>query len=256
MSAKTGVNIKDPGNLAFYVDAANPNSYKPDSYPTTLFSMVPGGKDAQLYGTTNPYYTTQYGGGMSFQTSSQQYFRIDPVPLTTQSFAVEVWFKAGKGSTANGGNAWETIIGCGDVVSSALPPVGYRGWSITYISNSTQVRFGVNVTSSAGPAIVGGMNSGLVLTVGQVYNLLLQRNTVDQTLELYNNGTLWQSVTLNNTGSLDGSPNQIGTMSWKDGPGEPYMNHTYYSMKMYTNTQFTADEVQQNFNAVRNKFRI
>jgi hypothetical protein len=245
-SAKTGPNIKDVGNLAFYVDASNPKSYDSVNYPDKLFSMVPGGKDAQLYGY--PYYTPQdNGGSITFSTASQQRFLIDPVPLTTQSFAVEVWFRAGKGSTGVGYNG---ILSCGDLWSAAVQSI--KGWGMGMTQTTTATHYGVAITSSNGPQNL--LLSGPTLTVGQVYNFLLQRNTIDQKIELYVNGLIYGSFSLNNTGSLNGSPNQIQTSTYSY--GDLYNNNTYYSMKMYTNTQFTAAEVQQNFNAVRTKFGI
>jgi len=263
MSGKTGVNIKDPNNLAFYIDIANPNSYNPSRNPSTLFSMVPGGKDANLYGTTLPYYTTQYGGGMAFQTASQQRFLIDPVPLTTQSFAVEVWFRAGRAPNGlSSNNTWMGIIAAGDPVSSAGATT--TGWAIGTVGDSTRLFYGVSVSSSAGynsivqyddtPPNPSSFTPPLY-TVGQVYNFLLQRNTIDQKMELYVNGNKVGNFTLSNSASLvNPSPPTIKTQTWVYGC--QFNNNTYYSMKMYTNTQFTAAEVQQNFNAVRNKFGI
>jgi hypothetical protein len=261
-SAKTGPNIKDVGNLAFYVDASNPKSYDSVNYPDKLFSMVPGGKDAQLYGY--PYYTPQdNGGSITFSTASQQRFLIDPVPLTTQSFAVEVWFRAGKVPNGlNDINRWMGIIAAGDPVSSAGATT--TGWAIGTVGGSTRLFYGVSVSSSAGYNSITQYDdippnpsyfTPPLYTVGQVYNFLLQRNTIDQKMELYVNGNKVGNFTLSNSASLvNPSPPTIKTQTWVYGC--QYNNNTYYSMKMYTNTQFTAAEVQQNFNAVRTKFGI
>jgi hypothetical protein len=229
-------------SLIFYYDAANPKSYTGTS--ATWTDLTIGNRTNTLF--NSPTYTTTYGGGFTFSTASLQYFSIPAVSLTTESFAVDIWFKAG--SPVFTGNGYNGILSCADLYSS--PSQAKRGWGVGMPGFNSGSAYGLSLTSSAGPDIKAA--SGPTLTVGQVYHFFLQRNTTLQRFELYVNGAYYNSTaTIDNTGSIN-STSAIGTQTWQY--GSLYNNNTYYAIKMYTNKIFTATEISQNYSALKARF--
>ena len=229
--------------LTFYFDAANLRSYTGTG--ASWRDLTPGVRSMTL--TNSPVYSSTFGGGFTFSTASNQSFSIPAVSMTTESFAVDIWFKAGAPVVT--GNGYNGILSCGDLYASVGSAA--LGWGIGMPSNFTSSQYGATVTSSLGRGrvLVNGPN----LNTGTLYHLFMQRNTSNETLELYVNGVKHSSGSLSNTASVASTSN-ITTTTWLYGFASN--NNTYYTLKMYVNKVFSTSEIQQNYNAIKGRFGL
>ena len=249
-TAEGPANIIRDGLVA-YVDAGNDRSYYGSTTGWRDISI--GSRNATLINT--PTYTTEYGGGYTFVSGSdnpssplQQRFTIPYFNITTQPWAVEVWFKPSVNASylrgiVSAGDTWNT-----HTVIQPGPP----GWCLGYGGNG-----GTTIAFGASEATAVYRVGGPTLTVGQVYNLFMHRNTNDQKIYLYVNGVRWgTSASIPNTVSLTGNYTTIGSRVWQAGPGPSGPQGTMYSIKVYDGINYTDDDVLQNYNALKYRFGL
>jgi hypothetical protein len=233
--------------MAFYYDAANSVSYT--GVNTKWQDISRNNKLNTLY--NSPTYTSENQGGITFASASDQYFSITAVPLTTEPFAVDIWFKAGEAATGTGYNG---ILSCVDLYSTVGQGIPTTGWGIGMTATTTNSQYGA-VFFVGGTTYIRLLANGPTLTTGQIYHFFMQRNTTTQKLELYVDGVFYNSTatTVSNSYPVNSTAN-IGTQTWQY--GSLYNNNTYYAIKMYTNKVFTSSEVLQNYNTLKRRFGL
>tara|TARA_R110000868_G_scaffold405035_1_gene683934 strand:+ start:106 stop:855 length:750 start_codon:yes stop_codon:yes gene_type:complete len=244
-TAEGPANIVKDG-LRFNIDPANERSYYGSN--TQLRDITKNSWDMTL--SNSPTYTTDYKGSMTFSRAANQSFTLSPIFLTTESFAVDVWLTP----TPQAGTSWPGIISTGDLASTISNTsvgwgLGWFGGSSGYLNRCT---YGAVVTGSSIPATLIRAEVANVLSDGQLVNLIFTRNTIDARFELYVNGKLGGTIACSNNYSVSSS-SLIRPWIWQY--TKP-ANGTYHSIKMYTGTNFGAEEVSQNYNALKYRFGL
>ena len=230
MSYGFGKSIVTDG-LVFYVDAANENSY---SGSGSTFSDLVGSNDVTLYNT--PTYSSDNGGIFSFDGVNEG-GQTTSGTLLNAPITVDVWAKPQ--TTGSDG----TIVGNWrqtDFFFLLWWDVGVTAnfRAIYKTTSSTQV-----VTSES--ATRGTVNSWNHVSV-----------SVDGTdMKIYLDGTLQETVS---TGLLNTPPGAYRVGIAADYYGSPgvvtrNLDGDIAAVKIY-NRVLTADEVLQNYNALKNRF--
>jgi hypothetical protein len=211
------------------------------SYPRsgTTWSDL-SGNDRNTSLLNGPSYNSDYGGSLFFD-GSDDYLSIPYFNQTTQSFAVETWFKPQQNTEYLRG-----ILSCGDIWSGGL--VG-TGWCLGYFPENTQISYGVK--GSDGTIY---RETGPLLSANTIYNLFMVRNTEENILRLYVNGALYNSVAVPSSVSLSGNRLTITHRIWEYSPIGPFGD--FYSIKVYNNKSFTSSEVLQNYNAQKSRYGL
>ena len=213
--------------LEIYLDAASIGSYPRTG--TTWRDLSGNNRHATLYnGVTfdDTFYSLSFDG-------SNDYLSIPYYNITTESFAVEVWFTPYQNTDYLRG-----VLSCGDVWSGG---VGGQGWSLGYNGSSTDFHFGVR--GSDGSVYRSDYGSSIVW--GKTYHLFLCRDTSTQTLNLYVNGVKGNVISLSNSISLTGNGTSIRHGGWGYSPIGPYGK--IHSVKVYKNRNFTDAEVLSSY---------
>jgi hypothetical protein len=220
--------------LVLALDAADRNSYVSGS---TIWNDLSGNnRNTSL--VNGPSYNSGSGGSLFFD-GADDYLSIPYFNLTTQSFAVETWFKPQQNTTYLRG-----ILSCGDIWSTG----GRPGWCLGYFPDNTQISYGLT-----GGGVVY-RESGPLLVQNTIYNLFMVRNTEENILRLYVNGTLYNSIVVPSSVSLTGNRLTITHPIWDFSPSGPFGD--FYSIRVYDNKSFTSQEIQQNYNAQKSRFGL
>jgi uncharacterized delta-60 repeat protein len=209
------------------------------SYPrsgTTWNDLSGNNRNTSLI--NGPSYTSSYGGSLFFDGADDS-LSIPYFNLTTQSFAVETWFKPQQNTTYLRG-----ILSCGDIWSTG----GRPGWCLGYFPDNTQISYGL-----AGGGVVY-RQSGPLLVQNTIYNLFMVRNTEENILQLYVNGTLYNSVAVPSSVSLTGNRLTITHPIWDFSPPGPFGD--FYSIRVYNNKSFTSQEILQNYNDQKSRYGL
>ena len=228
MSYGFGKSIVTDG-LVFYVDAANENSYPGSG--TTWTDMVSSNIGTL---TNGPSFDSGNGGSIDFDGSNDRTdFPDNSSFKPTGSMTLLVWAKGQSGSTSIG------IIG-------ALGSSGNRGYFMG--CNTTQFRFSiasnsttlVNVTAShtdttSAPFMLTGVYSAST-------HLKLYKNTS----EIASN-----TSSIPATQYIGDKPLQIGNRG--DSYSTSFWNGNVYCAMIY-NKALSADEILQNYNALKGRF--
>jgi hypothetical protein len=239
------------GGLVLCLDAGNPKSYPGSG--TTWNDLSGRGNTFTLVNPSYYSYSSSNGGSIAFTRTLPPtaedggYATVTTSGILTaasylhNNHTTEVWFKSND-RTATGYNGTESVSAL--VVYTGFHSMWYYGpGSYTY-----------NIW-------------GQTLGVNNAYSLSISDSSVNvwtqlvavrsgTTLTLYKNGVFQTSGTI--TSGTDGTPtsntlristaNYSGDFSW-------HSNINFSSLKMY-NRALTAEEVQQNFNALRGRFGI
>jgi len=239
MSFSDGPKIITSG-LVIVLDAADRNSYIGSG--TTWRDMSGNGNNCTLI--NGPTFNSTNGGSLFFD-GADDYLSIPYFNLTTQSFAVETWFKPQQNTTYIRG-----ILSCGDLWSGPFPDgsAGRPGWCLGYFPDNTQISYGLT-----GGGVVY-REYGPSLSANTIYNLFMVRNTEENILRLYVNGTLYNSIAVPSSVSLTGNKLTITHQIWDFSPPGPFGD--FYSIKVYDNKSFTSQEVLQNYNAQKSRFGL
>lgn len=219
--------------LVFYVDAANSKSY-PGSGST--FSDLVGSDDVTLY--NSPTYSSDNGGIFSFDGGNEGGQTSTSTTLLDGPMTVDAWAKP---QTSSGDG---TIIG---------------NWTQTPAQESFLLWWDVGgtpnfraITRTSGAAIKATSETATRGTVNAWNHISVSVDTTS--LKIYLNGSLQETVL---TGSLISSLNRRASIAadynGTPGTGTRYLDGDIGAIKVY-NRALSADEVLQNYNALKNRF--
>lgn len=211
--------------LVFYLDATNPKSYSGTG--TTWYDLSKNGNNATL---ANVIYIN---GNLSFNgtTSMASKLSASGIPIGNASRTISGWFnRQGTGTSDQ-----QPIIWMGGNGTSTSFNIGVRS---NYSDNIT--------FSSYGSYNVNDFVSGVVATIGTWFHVVA---TLDgNTMKMYINGELNMTQTLP---TLNVNNNvYIGKES-----GGRALNGLINSVSIY-NKALSANEVKQNFNALRGRYEL
>jgi hypothetical protein len=229
MSYGYGKSIVTDG-LVFYVDAANGNSY---SGSGSTFSDLVGSDDVTLY--NSPTYSSDNGGIFSFDGGNEGGQTSTSTTLLDGPLTVDAWAKP------------QTSAGDGTIIGNWRQPNNtfLLWWDVGGTPNFRSIARTTStsvVTSET--ATRGTVNAWNHISV-----------SLDATsLKIYLNGSLQETVS---TGSLFASQNRRASIaadySGTPGTGTRYLDGDIGAVKVY-NRVLSADEVLQNYNALKNRF--
>lgn len=224
--------------LVIALDAADRNSYP--SSGTTWRDLSGNIRNASLI--NGPTFNNQNSGGLSFD-GVDDYFTINYFNLTTQPFAVDVWYRHSLNADFLRG-----IISCCDMWSGPATP----GWGIGFGTGNNALNWGV-VDQSGSLSVrrndVGNLNDN------EICNLTLVRNNLTETLTMYKNGAPFASPDfLSASTSLNGNRTTINSLTWLYSPIGP--KGTLYSIKIYNNVNLSQSDVLRNYNAQKSRFNL
>lgn len=233
MSYKYGPSIVTDG-LVFYVDAANENSY---SGSGSTFSDLVGSNDVTLY--NSPTYSSDNGGIFSFDGGNEGGQASTSTTLLDGPMTVDAWAKP---QTSSGDGA---IIG--NWTHPPTPESFLLWWDVGGTPNFraiTRTSGGASAKVTSETATRGTVNAWNHISV-----------SVDTTsLKIYLNGSLQETVL---TGSLISPSNRrvsiAADYNGTPGTGTRYLDGDIGAVKVY-NRVLSADEVLQNYNALKNRF--
>jgi hypothetical protein len=249
--------------LAFYVDAANPISY--NGTVTSWKDLTKSNLNGTL--TNSPVFTSTSGSGIIFDSASLQTFAFPNLNISTSAFTIDLWMKPAsyKGFVNNQGNGnagganWPGILSTTNIVDYTSTLGTPLGVAIGFYGSSAQLYYGAVCTGSfAIPRKIESINyTGSVcpnLTTSSIYNIILQRNTDTNHLEMYLDGVYLNKVYLPSDYWPSGSIPLRSSIRSISSTDSYYPNGTYYSIKIYKNKYLTQDEVTQNYNALKYKY--
>ena len=135
--------------------------------------------------------------------------------------------------------------------------VGYRGYHAMFMYNATEVEYGiwdgVGTFKRTTPLSLG--TSGTDVVQGQWFNVSVTRS--GNVFRTYLNGNLSKTDTITavNGGIMENFLQLGGMANGSDGGFYRYSKNNIGCLKMY-NTALSADEIRQNFNALRGRYGI
>lgn len=233
--------------LVLYLDAANPISYT--GVTSSWTDITPARLRAPIVNTpVSVTYTSSYGGGFNFPSSSNYTSPRLAIPYTlpgSSSFAVDLWFTQTQLNT----RYIRGILSCGEFWNDRS--AGQPGWGFGYGNTNT----GIDAYISEYPSNAVSRFTGPGSTPNTPYNLFLHRNTDTQTAAFYINGVLIQSTSFLNTKTLGDSTKTIGHMTWGAG-GTTAPLGIFHSIKVYHNKNFTTSEIQKNYKLLKSRFGL
>ena len=235
MSTQHGFGKIITDGLVISLDASDINSYRGTG--TVVTDLTGNGRNATLI--NGPTYTTSsYGGSITFDGANDT-INIPYFNLTTQSFAVDIWYQPGINAEYLRG-----IISCCDMWTG--PPV--PGWGIGFgVGGDNTINYGI--ISSSGAIVL--RNFSVSIEPWVPCNLTLVKNNETQTCDFYINGELTGSDFVAASTSLSGNKNPITTQHYLYGP--PILGNLL-SLKVYDNVPFYAKDVLRNYNIHKTKF--
>jgi hypothetical protein len=241
MSGRVGPSIVTDG-LVFYVDAANPKSYISGS--TTTDNLVGNGNGSLINGTD---FSTDNQGTWVFD-GTDSYINFDEFPelkLTTE-FTIDVWVKA----------------------NIELPDDGF-GQIISKPTSNSNTPFFLYTLRQSWPGagsywqfLINGVNMkfiGSVSTtpssVDEWVNIICVFNGNTQIMEIFINGISKESLNTGWSSILDETSDvYIGASKVLGTPAQFFGGHIS-NVQVY-NRALLADEVLQNYNALKGRFGL
>lgn len=223
--------------LTFALDAGNKRSYGGSG--TTWYNLL-GNPNATL--TNGPTYSSSNLGFFNFDAVDDWADATLSAGLTgTGSWTMEAWFKV-NGAPSN--VLYQNVImdtdatgGSGNMI--AVDWGGYHGGSQNQLLYTSRPSTGGSYTTLLGP----------ILTQGIWYQAIVVRNGITDT-KLYSNGTLQATY----AGNIPTATQPLIRLArWTDGTN--YANVSISVSKIY-DVALTADQVLQNFNALRGRYGI
>jgi hypothetical protein len=238
--------------LIFYVDAANPRSYISGS--TTTYSL-------------NNQYTGSLKNGADFTTSSFGCWELDGIddyincgdgstPSFTSSldpqlnnFTVNCFFdiNPGFGPTDQG-----ILISKGNHGSANI------GWTMHYTANYSSIGVRCNGDNTTSQRAGQGLSFPLASSTGSAHMLTMVIDRTNDKILGYHNGSN-DNFTPGHSGAtsddISGFGSIISPSALKIGRGSGFADWfgNIYLAQIY-NRALSADEVQQNYNALKNRF--
>lgn len=241
MSRVHGASISRNG-LILNLDAANSKSYPGSA--NTWYDTSGNGKTVTL--TNGPTYSS---GAFTFDGTNDYASLPSPSPFAgTASFTAEIWVNTTSITGSFGGTqkvAW--LVAGGTNSGGGQAEIGIKSANNTTFTPST-IDFGRGGGGTTGSLSV---NVSSLMQNGSWYQIVLTR-TGSASEVLYLNGAQIGTGTVSNSftdgvtlfGSLENNVNYSG-----------YLNGAISNIKIY-NRALSADEVLQNFNALRGRYGL
>jgi len=211
-------NIVQDG-LVFMVDANNLVSYPKSG--TTWYNLTGSSGNALFY--NGPTYLPQYGGGIN-RDNTDDFISASISVSTTTNYSVETWFKANPIIGAN----YNALISAWNA-----PGGGAGSWEWQFYNGVLGVH----------------PNYTVAYTPNTIAHAVYTQNGTET--KIYLNGILQQTSTTSGVDLRNGSIG-IGNLS-APGYGGYNLESTFYNVRLYNKT-LTSDEVQQNYQATKDKF--
>lgn len=242
MSGKVAYGTITDG-LDRYYDAQNTTSYPGSGSTWFNFAL---GNDATLINSPRFDSSSVYGG-IVFTSGSNQSFTIPYYQLTTEPFAVDIWYTTATSSL----ETHATVLSSGNrLVNAFSVTTGAAGWGIGAYANNFV--YHLKYDDGTGPGSQQILQS---YNTGSIYNIFLHRNTTTQRTQVYINGSRKADVSALNTKSFGGlNLTTLVQQSWTFGPA--YASGTYHYIKLYRNKNFTEGEIVANYLALKDRFGI
>ena len=221
--------IIQDSSLKLWLDASNPLSYPGTG---TLWSDLSGnGNNGTMI--NGVAYSTTNGGVMSFD-GVDDYVELPSIDLSTTPFTIITWFSNGKTTQspilANWGGPFSFLI---QVLNNNLT-LGLRNINNINISDATTTRH---------PNIL----------INQFYHLAITYEQAINTLKIYINGVLVFNGGTTLPAQVRQNPNKINIGRKQD--TNTFFKGSVNDLCIYDKA-LTAAEVNQNFQATRNKYGI
>jgi hypothetical protein len=242
--------------LVLNLDAGNTSSYPGSG--TTWNDLSGNGQNFTLY--NSPTFSSNNGGEILF-SGSNDYARIrnsSSIDLLSSNGTVEVWFRTI--SSTLGSETYVRLISFSDETGTGSDTTSTQGTNRDYsdyfclVKNNTAESIAVwykNNPNAFGPATLVNTNT--------YFNAVVSWSTsgASMTFNFYLNGTNTNTSTVTQSGynvnasTITIGQNCIGALT------SPFENSScaFSSVKLY-NRALSAAEIQQNFNALRNRFGI
>lgn len=223
-TVNAGPTINSSG-LVLYLDASNPNSYPGSG--NTWTDLSGNGNNATL--VNSPAYSTDANGCISFN-GSNNYATVPYKDFmrTPTSTTINVWYNP----SSSGGS--QHMV--------AYAKTGWTGYIIT--------PFGAVYSGTAGSNNFDKSISPS-LSLNRWYMITFVINRENSSYNLYSNGVLNQTGSISHPTISDVVSLYIGA---RQGPD------SYYSGKIsqlsYYNTALSAEEIRQNYNALKYRFGL
>ena len=217
--------------LVLCLDAGNTKSYPGSG--TTWTDLSGNGNNGTLI--NSPGYTSTNGGGITFDGTNDRGTFTSPITSTSNQ-TYEIWTNAIASASAHGEYAY--LLHNNDASTN---------------TGSSYLTVGIKPTQQYYAALNGAyltMSSGVTANTSNTVQIILTWD--GSTQKMYVNGDLKDSE------ALTGTPtNFSATTSFGDYRASTFrmIQGNIYSIKVY-NRALTAEEIQQNFNALRGRFGI
>lgn len=221
--------------LIFYVDSANPNSLLSGS--TSWNNLVSDVSSGSLLNGVG--YDTSNGGSVLFDGTNDLVSFSGINNLT--SFSVSVWFKmTGPGSTGGVTNTWYNSL------------FGINGSRRVLVSTSTNTGLteGRILVQMGGSNYFSDNNTSGITTTNSWNNVVYTFSP--NTANMYVNGII-QTLQSNSSVTFPNDPFYLGQYS---NPIIAYAMKGNISQCLIYNRALTNNEVSQNFNALRERYKI
>ena len=243
MAFTRGANVVTNG-LVLYLDAANPKSYINGT--TNWRDMAGSGYLGTL--TNGPTFSSENYGSIVFD-GANDYVNSPTYPVTstfsfyTGSFSLEATVKPTNYQTAS-------YFGLVNMIM-------IKGNSATTINYATQVTNDTTVTfyKRTNPESLQSNSFTVPSMLNKISNITFTVNDTGTTVTCYFNGSLIGNATITGT-KIEPSPNDTLRFSGisTTGLGTQFIGNIY-NTKIYNRT-LNAEEVQQNYNALKPRFNL
>lgn len=231
MSLGHGASIVRNG-LVLYLDAANVKSYPGTG--TTWTDLSGSGNDGTL--VNGPTYSSANKGSLSFDGSNDWFSTILSIGDANTSFSWGGVVKVNSSTSTN-------FFLFGNYTENATTPF----FAIAF-NNSGDNTF-IYIRDSAGGTAISSGNTNLDLSTW--YYLMGVRDAGANQVKLYVNGVLVDTDTFAGSHNVKSTTNNFGGVRHLGN----YTNCNIGTIHVY-NRALTAQEIQQNFNALRGRYGI
>lgn len=238
MAVSGGPNIIDNG-LIYYLDAANPQSFVSGS--SIISNLLNATNTGSLTGSA--VYVNEFNGGIRTGVGTNTAIGIN-APISSAFNTHEVWFRG----TRAGGSDYGYILhnnANGDFVSNAFITMMFE--------NTTEPVLSAYYNGNTGGATTVRDNMRTLITgsIDSVYQFVL---VLSGSMQMnYVNGILQKSSSVSNiNGANYSTSSSIGGFF---GLNTRRVSGSFYSLKVY-NRALNGDEILQNFNTNRSRFRV
>lgn len=242
-----------PGNLTTCLDAANPRCYSGSG--TTWFSATSNNNGTLVNG---PAYTSS-GTSSYFTYDGIDDYMTTTMPITSTpalgNWSYEVWTSITAWPTATSPNAYGVTYRSGVLLGGTY----YAGAALYWYGNSSGNGCDMYAFLRGNDAYRN--TAGFAMSLNTTYQFVMVNNYSSNAIQLYVNGVFYASTsaaTQEYNSSLTPGINIGIALPQVDGGGTA--NYSYYPGRIFVarvyNSALSADQVLQNFNAMRGRYGI